>query len=251
MADGSGHEEKSPGAFSKKRNNRRLRALKREEAVELSSQAVSPQAASFSEPHALGCLAGALIGDACGAYHQFAEQELSVPELDLAMRLQGGGPYQLNPGQCTDDGELVLCLMQALGESDVTSPPTLDLEKIVAWYKMWVNSEPFDMEDTIGGTLGLLMDDEGTLQSVKEAARTEYADVVSKYSLNRIAPLAVWAAEIDDPQEYRKIIAAETELTHSNPLVIEAAFTYGQAIRYLLTNASESDKARKAFQHAE
>lgn len=86
---------------------------------------------------------------------------------------------------------------------------------------------------------------------MKEAARTEYADVVSKYSLNRIAPLAVWAAEIDDPQEYRKIIAAETELTHPNPLVIEAAFTYGQAIRYLLTNTDMTEKASKAFEHAE
>ena len=53
----------------------------------------------------------------------------------------------------------------------------------------------------------------------------------------RITPLAVWAAEIDDLAKHRDVIVSETELTHSNPLVHDAAFIYCQAIAFLLKNA--------------
>jgi ADP-ribosyl-[dinitrogen reductase] hydrolase len=117
------------------------------------------------------------------------------------MKLQGGGPYQLNPGQITDDGELTMCLLQAFGETGAAN--TLDIDIIVAWYKKWVLSKPFDMEDTVAGTIGLLDDHQFNTGAVKKAASTEYKDVVSKYSLNRITPLAVWASEIDDMSQYR------------------------------------------------
>ena len=44
---------------------------------------------------------------------------------------------------------------------------------------------------------------------------------------------------------------AETSLTHSNELVHDAAFIYSQTISYLVRNAGEKDKSKKAFQHAE
>lgn len=72
-------------------------------------------------------------------------------------------------------------------------------------------------------------------------------------SLARIMPLAVWAAQIKNPVMHRKIIAAETEITHSVPLLQDANFVYTQTIAYLLHNAEQKDTRRKvdaAFDHA-
>lgn len=43
---------------------------------------------------------------------------------------------------------------------------------------------------------------------------------------------------------------ADQELSHSNPLIIDAAFVYSQTIAYLLHNASADDRATKAFDYA-
>ena len=68
------------------------------------------------------------------------------------MPMPGGGPHGLNPGQTTDDGELTMCLLQALAET--TAADTLDIDVIASWYKKWVTSQPFDTEETIAATLG-------------------------------------------------------------------------------------------------
>ena len=66
---------------------------------------------SVSETHAIGCIAGALIGDSCGSLHEFAGNKLSETEMDFCMTMPGGGPHKLNPGQTTDDGEMTMCLL--------------------------------------------------------------------------------------------------------------------------------------------
>ena len=53
----------------------------------------SYEESDFSEPHAIGCIVGALVGDSCGQYHTFATKELSESEMDYCMTLPGGGPW--------------------------------------------------------------------------------------------------------------------------------------------------------------
>lgn len=55
-------------------------------------------------------------------------------------------------------------------------------------------------------------------------------------ALMRITPLAVWASEVPDLDLYYKLIKAHTELTHSNPVVIDSCFVYCQTISYLINN---------------
>ena len=43
-----------------------------------------------------------------------------------------------------------MCLLYALVEME---PGKFDIEKVAEWYKKWVISKPFDLEQTIGGTL--------------------------------------------------------------------------------------------------
>ena len=66
----------------------------------------------------------------------------------------------------------------------------------------------------------------------------------------RIAPLAVWAANVEDLEQHREIILAETSVTHASAVAQDAAFVYAQAVAYLLNNTSDADRAHNAFEHA-
>lgn len=81
------------------------------------------------------------------------------------MQMPGGGPWNLNPGQCTDDSELALCLMKGLAETSKVN--TLDMESIAHWYKMWMHSPPFDIGTTTIRTIGLLKKEGTTAVSAK------------------------------------------------------------------------------------
>jgi hypothetical protein len=49
-------------------------------------------------------------------------------------------------------------------------------------------------------------------------------------ALKRIAPMAVWLCQLEDYEEYKRIITAEVEMTNPNKLVQDAAFLYCIAI---------------------
>ena len=91
------------------------------------------------EDRARGCILGALCGDAIGAFLEF-EKVITNDKVDEAMKLNGGGHFKIGPGQVTDDGELSLCL----GHGLIAGGGTLDLNQIATYYKMWIESGPFD-----------------------------------------------------------------------------------------------------------
>ena len=66
------------------------------------------------EDKAYGSIIGAFIGDSCGSYHEFSNKELNNIEMNDCMKMLGGGPHKVAPGQITDDSELALCLMNAI-----------------------------------------------------------------------------------------------------------------------------------------
>ena len=61
------------------------------------------------------------------------------------MKMEGGGTWNLAPGQITDDSELAMCLMRGL----VEGKGKLNTGCIVKNYGKWFQAGPFD----IGGTI--------------------------------------------------------------------------------------------------
>ena len=119
----------------------------------------------------------------------------------------------MNPGQVTDDGELMLCLMHAL--TNTVEPNLFDLDNIVRYYKEWAETDPPYYEDLVDETI-MKLKDGANLNDVKEFAR-EYrtdtgAQLVTNSALQSIMPVAIWAAEIDDFKKFEKIIITHTEL---------------------------------------
>ena len=59
-----------------------------------------------------GCLLGLAIGDAIGTTVEFRLRNSFPPVTDMV----GGGPFNLKPGQWTDDTSMALCLATSLVE---------------------------------------------------------------------------------------------------------------------------------------
>lgn len=59
-----------------------------------------------------GCLLGLAVGDAVGTTVEFRQRGTFEPLKDMV----GGGPFQLLPGQWTDDTSMALCLATSLVE---------------------------------------------------------------------------------------------------------------------------------------
>lgn len=57
---------------------------------------------------------GAFIGDSCGSANEFNKKIETDEKMDIIMTMPGEGPWDLDPGQITDDSELALCLMQGI-----------------------------------------------------------------------------------------------------------------------------------------
>ena len=57
-----------------------------------------------------GCLLGLAVGDALGTTLEFKRPGTFTPLTDMV----GGGPFDLQPGQWTDDTSMALCLAESL-----------------------------------------------------------------------------------------------------------------------------------------
>ena len=73
--------------------------------------------------------------------------------MDECMKMPGGGPWEIAPGQITDDSELAMCLLQAITTSIQQSGKfgfqngecmllTVEIGKN---YRNWLKSQPFDI----------------------------------------------------------------------------------------------------------
>lgn len=92
---------------------------------------------------ALGAWYGQLIGDSLGSLVEFRTQESIAAEYPEGVReLADGGPFSLAAGQPTDDSELALALARSLVRNN-----GYDREDVVASYRRWSSSDPFDQGD--------------------------------------------------------------------------------------------------------
>ena len=98
-----------------------------------------------------GCLLGLAAGDALGTTLEFKEPGEFEPLTDMV----GGGPFDLAPGEWTDDTSMALCLAESLvAQKDFD--PLHQLETYVRWYRhghLSVKGRCFDIGITTAGAL--------------------------------------------------------------------------------------------------
>ena len=95
---------------------------------------------------ARGCLLGLAVADAVGTTLEFQPPGSFVPITDMV----GGGPFNLLPGQWTDDTSMALCLATSLVEKGFDLDD--QMQRYVRWYKegyMSSNGRCFDIGNTV------------------------------------------------------------------------------------------------------
>src|SRR5437879_921177 len=99
-----------------------------------------------------GCLVGLAVGDALGTTVEFQPRGTFTPVHDLV----GGGPFNLAPGEWTDDTSMALCLATSLVEC-----ATFDARDQMERYCHWrdegyisSNGRCFDIGNTVAAALG-------------------------------------------------------------------------------------------------
>ena len=77
-----------------------------------------------------GCLLGLAVGDAVGAAYEFKP----LGSFNKVTDMIGGGPFNLNAGEWTDDTSMTLCLAASLVERRGFAPQD-QMQHYFRWYR--------------------------------------------------------------------------------------------------------------------
>ncbi len=189
-----------------------------------------------------GSILGALVGDAAGAYLEFLGRQPSADEVEKAMHMPGGGCWNVAPGQITDDGELMLCLAQALFDGS-----EFDIEKHARLYARWYKSPPFDIGHTTAASIGCIgrsdslsiIESEGFAAAMTKAAKRDCMGSKANGSLMRAAPIGVWGYQKTDT-EIARVAGLDSGLSHPHESCCQAVVAYSIAIAELVKTGNRT-----------
>ncbi len=183
-----------------------------------------------------GCLLGLACGDAVGTTLEFKPRGSFEPITDMV----GGGPFNLEPGQWTDDTSMALCLAESLVEKKGFDP--LDqMERYVKWYRTGYLSSTGACFDIGGTTASALRRFEKTRDPFSGPTDSRSA---GNGSLMRLAPVPLFFFPDRDAMIFYAGESSRT--THGAQECIDACRLFAS----ILYNAlSGMDKERVLFDH--
>jgi len=158
---------------------------------------------------AQGCLIGQMAGDALGSLVEFqTPEEICAEYPDGIHDLIDGGTWDTIAGQPTDDTEMAVMLARSLVQDRTYNP-----DSVLAAYKYWLNSNPFDIGSTISRALT------GRLNHESQA----------NGALMRVSPLGIFGVNhnLDQVADWALQDAA---LTHPHPVCKQINALFAMAI---------------------
>lgn len=172
---------------------------------------------------ALGALVGLAVGDAIGTTVEFKQRGSFDPVTDMV----GGGPFNLKPGEWTDDTSMALCLADSLIAFDGLDERDL-LERFCRWWLYGENSVTghcFDIGNATAASLRAFQET-GDIHSASADARNG-----GNGSIMRLAPVACryW----NNPDKLRDAARRQSGTTHPAAEPVDAS----EALAMILGNA--------------
>ena len=177
-----------------------------------------------------GALIGLAVGDALGTTVEFRPRGSFTPVTDMI----GGGPFQLKPGQWTDDTAMALCLAASLAECGGFNPGD-QMARYVRWYRegyMSATGSCFDIGNATRDALTRF-----------ERQGDPFAGSTDPHSagngcLMRLAPVPMaFFGDIDQAGDYS---AESARTTHGALECVEASRLFGRMLHRALAG---NDKA--------
>jgi len=164
-----------------------------------------------------GSLLGLAVGDALGTTLEFRPPGTFTPIDDMI----GGGPFDLEPGEWTDDTSMALCLAESLIERKEFDPID-QLERYVQWWRhghLSSTNECFDIGNTVADALARF-----------ERSRQPYGGSADPWSagngsIMRLAPVPLFYAR--QPAEAIEKSGQSSQATHRAIAAIDACRYFG------------------------
>ncbi len=169
------------------------------------------------EDRFIGSLIGLAVGDALGTTVEFRHPGSFEPLTDII----GGGPFQLQPGEWTDDTSMALCLAESLIEKKVFNASD-QVDKYIRWRDngyLSSNGRCFDIGNTVDRAL-----------KQYEATGNPFSGGKDTYSagngsLMRLTPMAMFTAH--DPVRGPELCGESSKTTHATRVCVDACRYFG------------------------
>ncbi|GAL03819.1 ADP-ribosylglycohydrolase family protein [Photobacterium aphoticum] len=187
----------------------------------------------FQISRATGALLGLAAGDALGTTLEFKPKDSYTALTDMV----GGGPFNLEPGQWTDDTSMMLCLADSLiekGGMDLND----QMQRYVRWYRHGENScngTCFDIGMTVQTAL-FSYESTGNPQS---GSTSHFS--AGNGSLMRVAPIALFFAH-DNEQQAMQAAKLSSLTTHGEERCVQACEIMTLLIHRLLNSEHIADR---------
>jgi ADP-ribosyl-[dinitrogen reductase] hydrolase len=186
------------------------------------------------EDRALSALFGLAIGDALGAPLEFALRDSQPFIRDFV----GGGPFNLRPGEWTDDTAMALCLADSLIAHHGLDEVDL-MSRFVRWWRHGensVNGRCFDIGRTTSQALA-------GFERTGEIHVDEYSDSAGDGAIMRLSPAAVFGG--GDFSLDLRLAVRQGQITHGSILAVQASIHFAD----LLLSAREGKPKSYLFDH--
>lgn len=194
----------------------------------------------------IGLFYGQLVGDALGTRYEFKKKEkvidlISKDTINNKLPILGGGPFNVNIGQYTDDSELALGIWYSMLVNN-----SYDINDIVQQFYQWSHSIPFD----IGNATRNAFDSGDCRQDMLSNAQANNYSL-SNGCLMKIS--AIGAINFLTQNVYNVTTLAKEicELTNPNPICIDICKCYVKAIEYAIKTGDPKIAYKKAYEVAE
>lgn len=181
------------------------------------------------QDRARGALLGLAAGDAVGTTLEFCGRDSYEPLTDMI----GGGPFDLKPGEWTDDTSMALALAESLvatGEFDAEDL----MQRFVRWWRdgeYSVTGRCFDIGITTSRALARFGGDGNPYAGSRDPG------AAGNGSLMRLAPVAIWGVGRDGI-DMRDVARRQSETTHATPACLDACEAAALLLRALIDGGS-------------
>jgi ADP-ribosylglycohydrolase len=176
-----------------------------------------------------GALIGLAVGDAVGTTVEFRPPGSFPPVTDMT----GGGPFNLQPGQWTDDTSMALCLAESLIAQQGFDARD-QIERYVRWWRTGHLSSTGSVFDIGVTTADALRRYEGTGHPF---AGLEDPMRAGNGSIMRLAPVAMFYA--CDPAAGIAACAQSSRTTHAAVVAVDACRYFGALLMGAFAGASK------------
>lgn len=167
-----------------------------------------------------GCMLGLAAGDAVGTTVEFECPGTFPPVTDMI----GGGPFNLRPGQWTDDTSMALCLAVSLLACQGFDAHD-QMNRYIRWWRegyLSSNGECFDIGNTVRRSLNRFQ------RTGDPYAGATEPNTAGNGSLMRLGPVALYFAA--DPEQAIARCAESSRTTHGAVACLDACRYFGGLI---------------------